>query len=115
MFVSLAATLERFCVVLAQCLFSHELGLLTDDQVSQHLQNTDLLLVMATKEAVPSATPKHLGSTLVRAPQLEVRLAVLEVEPLAKLGAPEGKAIGVDSIVRSAADQAERRDVLVGV
>jgi hypothetical protein len=116
MFVNLAAaTLECFCVVLAQCRVSHKLGLRTDDQVLQHLQDTDLLLVMATKEAVPSATPKHLGSTLVRAPQLKIRLALLEVVPLAKLGAPEGKAIGVDSIVRGAADQAERRDVLVGV
>jgi hypothetical protein len=89
--------------------------LLTDDQVLQDIQNAGLLLVIATKEAQPSATPKHLGSTLVRPPQLEVRLALSEIVLLAKLGAPEGKTVGVDGIVRSAADQAVRCDVLVVV
>jgi hypothetical protein len=70
---------------------------------------------MATEEAVPRATSKHLGSTLVGPTQLQVRLALLEIVLLAELGAPERQTIGVDDIVRGAADQAERRDILVGV
>jgi hypothetical protein len=70
---------------------------------------------MATEEAVPRATPKHLGSTLVGPPQLQIRLTLLEIVLLAELGAPERQAIGVDGIVCGVADQAERRDIFVGV
>lgn len=87
----------------------------TDYQIPKHFDNILFTLLVATEEAVTSASSKHLAAPLIRSPQLFVGRTFLESVLLAKPIAPEGSMVGVDSIIRTPADQAEGDDILVAV
>jgi hypothetical protein len=88
---------------------------LTDNQISKHFDDILFALLVSAKIVVASASSKHLSTTLIRPPQLLVGRTFLKSVLLAECMAPERSMVGVDSIVRAPAYQAEGDDVLVGV
>ena len=76
----------------------------TDYHVFEHVHYLPLPLTITMEEGVFDAASELPRATLIDASQLKVGKAILEVILLAVLGAPEGKLVGVDSIVGSVAN-----------
>jgi hypothetical protein len=72
---------------------------------------------VASEEVVTSSSTEKGGTILVFHLQYLVRLTIAEAEGVLvpELGTPEGPLVGIDSVIRAAADQSVGGYVLVGI